>query len=157
MKPSLQSGSISSYFNSPDWDLKKYNFVWMTKGRTHFLDYVPYTEGSKLLCMHTQLRPPLWDPLDYSPPYPSVHGIFQASWSGLPCPPPGDFPDPEIKPTSLVSPALTGRFFTQTPPGVSLCVGMCVCACMHMWWAVSDSFATTWIITHQSPLSRQEY
>ena len=49
------------------------------------------------------------------------------------------------------------EFFTQAPPGVSLCVGMCVCACMHMWWVVSDSFVTTWIITHQSPLSRQEY
>ena len=27
-------------------------------------------------------------------------------WSGLPRPPPGDFPDPGIKPTSLTSPAL---------------------------------------------------
>ena len=35
----------------------------------------------------------------------------QEYWSGLPCPPPGDFPNPEIKPTSLVSPALAGRFF----------------------------------------------
>ena len=30
----------------------------------------------------------------------------QEYWSGLPCPPPGDLPDPRIKPTSLVSPAL---------------------------------------------------
>ena len=30
----------------------------------------------------------------------------QESWSGLPCPPPGDFPDPQIKPESPVSPAL---------------------------------------------------
>ena len=27
----------------------------------------------------------------------------QESWSGLPCPPPGDLPDPGIKPTSLMS------------------------------------------------------
>ena len=33
-------------------------------------------------------------------------------WSGLPCPPPGDLPDPGIKPMSLKSPALAGRFFT---------------------------------------------
>ena len=33
-------------------------------------------------------------------------------WNGLPCPPPGDLPDPGIKPVSLTSPALTGRFFT---------------------------------------------
>ena len=30
----------------------------------------------------------------------------QECWSGLPCPPPGDLPDPEIKLTSLKSPAL---------------------------------------------------
>ena len=37
----------------------------------------------------------------------------QEYWSGLPLPPPGDLPDPQIKPTSLVSPALAGRFFTS--------------------------------------------
>ena len=31
---------------------------------------------------------------------------------GLPFPPPGDLPDPGIKPASLASPALAGRFFT---------------------------------------------
>ena len=30
----------------------------------------------------------------------------QEYWSGLPCPPPGALPDPGIKPTSLMSPAL---------------------------------------------------
>ena len=33
-------------------------------------------------------------------------------WSGLPCPPPGDFPHPGMTPTSLMSPALAGGFFT---------------------------------------------
>ena len=32
----------------------------------------------------------------------------QEHWSGLPCPPPGDLPDPGIKPISLMSPALPG-------------------------------------------------
>ena len=32
-------------------------------------------------------------------------------WSGLPCPFPGDLPDPGIKPSSLMSPALAGEFF----------------------------------------------
>ena len=36
-------------------------------------------------------------------------------WSGLP-PSPGDLPDMGIKPTSPVSPALAGRFFTTEPP-----------------------------------------
>ena len=31
--------------------------------------------------------------------------------SGLPCPPPGDLPDPGIKPVSLTSPVLAGGFF----------------------------------------------
>ena len=38
----------------------------------------------------------------------------QEYWSGLPCPPLGDHPDPGIKPTSLMSPALAVRFFTTT-------------------------------------------
>ena len=36
------------------------------------------------------------------------------SWSGLPCPPPGDLPNPRIEPMSLMSPALAGRFFTAS-------------------------------------------
>ena len=42
----------------------------------------------------------------------------QEYWSGLPFPPPGDLPDPGIKPTS---PTLAGEFFTSEPPGK--CVG----------------------------------
>ena len=36
----------------------------------------------------------------------------QEYWSGLPLPPPGYLPKPGIEPTSLMSPALAGRFFT---------------------------------------------
>ena len=35
-------------------------------------------------------------------------------WRGLPCPSPGDLPDPGIKPLSLLSPALTVGFFTTS-------------------------------------------
>ena len=38
----------------------------------------------------------------------------QEYWSELPFPPPGDLPDPGIKPMSLASPALAGRFFTTS-------------------------------------------
>ena len=38
----------------------------------------------------------------------------QEYWSGLPCPPPRDLPDPGIKPASLTSPVLAGRFFTTS-------------------------------------------
>ena len=36
----------------------------------------------------------------------------QEFWSRLPCPPPGDLPNPGNKPTSLTSPALASGFFT---------------------------------------------
>jgi len=41
----------------------------------------------------------------------------QECCSGLPCPPPGDLPDPGIEPVSLAFPVLAGRFFTTEPPG----------------------------------------
>ena len=44
-----------------------------------------------------------------------VHGILQARyWTGLPFPPPGDLPDPGIKPRSLMSPAVAGGFFNTS-------------------------------------------
>ena len=41
----------------------------------------------------------------------------QEYWSGLPFPPPGDLPDPGIKPESPASPSLSGRFFTTEQLG----------------------------------------
>ena len=54
------------------------------------------------------------DCMDYSSPGSSVHGLLQArilEWVAMPSSPPGDLPDPGIKPSSL---ALTGGFFTTT-------------------------------------------
>ena len=42
----------------------------------------------------------------------SMRFFRQEYWSGLPCPPLGDLPNPGIEPASLKSPALRGRFFT---------------------------------------------
>ena len=47
----------------------------------------------------------------------SMGFYWQEYWNGLPFPPPGYLPDPEIEPASLASPALTGGFFTTVPPG----------------------------------------
>ena len=44
----------------------------------------------------------------------SVEFPKQEYWSGLPFPTTGDLPDPGIRPTSPVSPALAGRFFTTS-------------------------------------------
>ena len=45
----------------------------------------------------------------------SIEFSRQEYWSGLPCPPPGVLPNPRMKPTSLMSPALASRFFTTSP------------------------------------------
>ena len=44
----------------------------------------------------------------------SMKFFRQEYWSGLPFPTPGDLSDPGIKPMSLVSPALAGKFFTNS-------------------------------------------
>ena len=46
-----------------------------------------------------QLCPTLCDPMDCSLPGSSVHGLSkQEYWCGLPCPSPGDLPNPVIEP-----------------------------------------------------------
>ena len=71
-----------------------------------------------IVCMRAkslQSCPTLCDPMDCSPPCFSVHVILQARilvWVAVPSS--RGFPDPGIKPTSLVSPALAGGFFTTS-------------------------------------------
>ena len=67
-------------------------------------------------CSVAQLCLTLCDPMDYSPPGSSVHGDSPGKnyWSGLPCPPPGDLPNPGIEP---MSPALQADSLPSEPPG----------------------------------------
>ena len=44
----------------------------------------------------------------------------QQYWSGVPCPPPEDLPNPGIKSSTLASPALQVNSFTTEPPGKPL-------------------------------------
>ena len=44
----------------------------------------------------------------------SMSFFRQEHWSGLPCPPSGDLPDPGNEPVSFISPALAGRVFTTS-------------------------------------------
>ena len=78
-------------------------------------------------CLLAELCPTVCHPMYYS----SVHGILQARTleRRLPFLPPGDLPDPAIKPESLVSPALAGRFVTPEPLGKPLNM----CMCVHMY------------------------
>ena len=68
-----------------------------------------------------QSYPTLCASMNCSVPGSSVRGGSSGKNTGvggLLCPPPGDLPDPGIKPKSLMSPALAGRFLTSAgkPP-----------------------------------------
>ena len=90
--------------------LSRYSFllfcpVWPSHAQT----------ASPIVCAKSFSRVWLCDPMDCSLQAPLSMGFSrQEHWSGLPCPPPGDLPDPGIRPVSLMSPALTGRFFTTS-------------------------------------------
>ena len=124
------------------------------------------------LCMHAkslQSGPTLCDPVDFSLPVPlSMWFSKQEYWGELPYPPPGDLPDPRIKPGSLRSPALAGGFFTAaaaaakplqscptlcdpidaSPPG-SPVPGILQARTLE-WVAISFSNAWKWIVKVKS-------
>ena len=61
---------------------------------------------------HVQLFATLWTVARQAP---LSRGVSREEYcNGLPCPPPGDLPDPGIEPASLTSPALAGGFFTTS-------------------------------------------
>ena len=64
------------------------------------------------LFSHVQLCATPWTMVHQAPL--SMEFSRQNYWSGLPCPSPGDLPNPGIELTSLTSPALAGRFFTTS-------------------------------------------
>ena len=81
-----------------------------------------FTPGlSNISCAKSlQLCPSLCNSKEGGPPGSSVHSFKQEYWSGLPCPPPKDLPNSGTELTSLMSPALAGRFFTTSTTWESL-------------------------------------
>ena len=74
----------------------------------------------------------LCDSTDCSRQAPLSVGISrQEYWSGFACPPPGDLPDPRIKPAFLKSPALLDGFFI-TCATVEGSFSLCMCVCMYV-------------------------
>ena len=78
----------------------------------------------------------------------------QEYWSGLPCPPPGDLPDPGIEPMSLTSPALAGGFFTvgttRSPAShVYTWIVHLGSSCFSFWKVKSAGVETTWSFPFQ--------
>ena len=63
----------------------------------------------------------------YSLPGSSVHRrSMEKYWSGLPCPSPGDLPDPGLNPHLIKSPALAGRFFITSTIWEALKLGLSI-------------------------------
>ena len=63
-------------------------------------------------CLVAQSCPTLCDPMDCILPAPLSIGFSrQEYWSGFPCPPPGDLPDPGLEPESAALQA------DSLPPG----------------------------------------
>ena len=75
----------------------------------------------------------------------SIGFSWQEYWSGLPSPSPEDLSDPEIKPASLVSPALQVHFYRWATKEARVCVCVCVCVCVYttslnyLWWNHNSS------------------
>ena len=89
------------------------------KQRHYFINQSPSSQGYGPLCMLSHFgHIPLCDPMDCSTPGSALMGFSrQEYWSGLPFPFPESLPDPGVEPTSLMSPAWAGGFFTPGPPG----------------------------------------
>ena len=71
----------------------------------------------------------------------------QECWSGLPCPPPGDLPDPGMELVSLMSPVLADGFLPLVSPcSDNLLSSVQSLSCV--WF-----FVTPWIAARQASLS----
>ena len=67
-----------------------------------------------VLCLVTQSCPTLCDPVDCSQPGSSIHGNCPGKYTGVPCPPRRDLPNPGIKPKSS---SLQVDSLPSEPPG----------------------------------------
>jgi len=84
--------------------------------------YLWEKESEHYTCMHAKLLQLCLTPWTVAHQAPLSMGFFrQEYWSGLPCPPPGDLPNPGDKCTSLTAPALAGGFFTTSTIDPMVC------------------------------------
>ena len=108
------------FFLSANWDsLKLINAkgvritaVNRVKGRDHFLNREQLKVVKVKPLSHVRLFSTLWTVAYQAPP--SMGSSRQEYWSGLPFPPPGDLPNPGIKPES---PTFQADALTSEPPG----------------------------------------
>ena len=94
-----------------------YYQIFLKHGPTVFRIFSEYSSTWRLICVpscfsHVQLFVTLWTVAHQAP---LSRGFSrQEYWTGLPCLPPEDLTNQGIKPVSLTSPVLAGRFFTTS-------------------------------------------
>ena len=76
---------------------------------------------------HVQLFVTLWTVAHETPP--SMDFSTQGCWTGLPCPPPVDIPDPGIE--AMSSPALKVDSLPIVPPGKRIYIYIYIYIYMH--------------------------
>ena len=81
-----------------------------------------------LVCAVSSVMSNSCDPMGFS---------RQEQWSEFPCPPPENLPDPGIKPASLISSALAGRFFTTSQMGDQIHV-LCIDRWIFNHWTTRE-------------------
>ena len=103
------------------------------------------------LCVCAQSSLIVCDPVDCSPPGFSVQAIFQArilKWVAISSP--GDLLNPRIKPVSLTSLALAGRFFYHCSTwdalwsNISMCKTLDLCVCVCVCSKIDPGFLFSW-------------
>ena len=92
------------------WDLHRKTYSHGNKSSFHAFHYVHACMQSHF--SHVQLFATLRTIARQAPL--SMGFSRQAQWSALLCPSPGCLPNPGIEPSSFISPALAGRFFTTS-------------------------------------------
>ena len=120
---------IENWIFSPlffNWSIIDVQFCMSFKYTAKWISYTYIYKYTYVCIIHTcvlnhfsrvQLCATLWTVAYQDPLF--VGFSRQEYWSSLPFPHPGEFPDPGIEPVSVVSPVLTGRFFTTESPGKS--------------------------------------
>ena len=112
--------------------------LWMTPLHSH-LDPSLHVCVCVCVCVFTEWLSRVWlfvIPWTIAHQAPLSMGLpRQECWSGLPFPPPEDLSNSGIRPTSLVSPALAGRFFTTESPGKPS---------QHAYWPLNFASLSVW-------------
>ena len=86
------------------------------------IDFAQVSTNKHVLCLVAQLCLTRCDPMKHSPPGSCPWGYSrQEYWSGLPCPPSGDLPNPRIESRS---PAFQVDSLSSEPPGKSKNTGV---------------------------------